>query len=187
VLTALFYITWVPIPISLALYFFINNRRLLLQFTACYLLCNLVGFVGYYSYPAAPPWYYELYGEVQRLDVGPYAAGLLRFDNIIGTPLFESLYQKNSNVYAAIPSLHSAYPVVTYYYARKKSPRWLKWIIFVDIIGIWFSAVYTNHHYIIDVILGFICAILSIILFEKVILKTNFSKFITKFANRISH
>jgi inositol phosphorylceramide synthase catalytic subunit len=187
VITAIFYITWVPIPLALSIFFFMRDRKLLLQFTACFLFCNLVGFIGYYTYPAAPPWYYELYGANLRFDIGPNAGGLLRFDKIVGFPLFEGLYQKNSNVFAAIPSMHSAFPVVTFYFATKKSPNWLKWLIFIDIIGIWFSAIYTNHHYIIDVALGFLCAIISIFLFEKVLLKTKFSNFIANFASKISH
>jgi inositol phosphorylceramide synthase catalytic subunit len=186
VMTAMFYITWVPIPMALAFYFFAKDRELLLQFTACYLLTNFVGFIGYYGYPAAPPWYFAKYGEVFQLGIKPNAAGLLRFDNIIGYPLFSNLYEKNSNVFAAIPSLHSAYPVVTWFYARKKGLGWFKWVIFIDIIGIWFSAIYTNHHYVIDVLLGLFCGAISIYIFEKYILSTKFSKFIVNFADRIS-
>jgi hypothetical protein len=185
IITALFYITWVPIPLSLAIYFFFKDTRKLLLFTACYLFANLIGFIGYYSYPAAPPWYFDTYGDVFRLDVGPSAAGLLRFDKIIGFPLFEGLYTKNSNVFAAIPSMHSAYPIITWYFARKNAPKWFVTIIFIDIIGIWFSAVYSFHHYFIDVLLGGMVAFISIFIFENFILKSKFSNFIGKFAKFI--
>ncbi len=185
ILTALFYLTWVPIPFALALYLFFTNRKRMLQFTAAYLFTNLVGFLIYYSYPAAPPWYFSQFGDTVRLDVPANAAGLLKFDNLLGYPLFENLYTKNSNVFAAIPSLHAAYPIVTWHFAKKGVPTWFKWLIFIDIVGIWFSAVYTFHHYVIDVLIGGLVAAFSILIFEKLILNSNFSNFISNFAKFI--
>jgi inositol phosphorylceramide synthase catalytic subunit len=185
ILTAVFYLTWVPIPFALALYLFATNKKRMLQFTSAYLFTNLVGFVIYYSYPAAPPWYFSKYGNVVKFDVAANAAGLLNFDKILGYPLFENLYTKNSNVFAAIPSLHAAYPIVTWHFSKNSVPSWFKWLIFIDIIGIWFSAVYTFHHYFIDVLIGGLVAAVSILIFEKFILKSNFSNFISNFAKFI--
>lgn len=187
VVTALFYLTWVPIPLLLAAILFRKNTRALLEFTSCYLFTNLLGFVVYYSYPAAPPWYFDQYGNVFDLSVKANAAGLLSFDKLIGYPLFEGLYTKNSNVFAAIPSLHAAYPVVTWHYAKKYASKPLAWIVFIDIVGIWFSAVYSFHHYFIDVLLGGLVAFLSILTYEKVLLKTRFSEYIVKFAQFIDN
>ncbi len=185
IITGIFYLTWVPIPFALALYFFQNDKKRLLQFSAAYLFTNLIGFIGYYTYPAAPPWYFFKYGNVLRFDVPSNAAGLLNFDKLINYPLFENIYTKNSNVFAAIPSLHSAYPMVALYYAKGKVPKWFVWVIFIDVIGIWFSAVYLSHHYIIDVLAGMLVAIISIVLFEKFIFKSIFSNFISNFAQFI--
>ena len=158
---------------------------MLLKFSACYLLTNLIGFIGYYTYPAAPPWYYDTFGAELVINTQGNAAQLLNFDKLVGSPVFENIYTKNSNVFAAIPSLHSAYPVVTLYFARKMAPNWLKWLVFIDIIGIWWAAVYSFHHYLIDVLLGLICAIISIIIFEKLLMKSKFSEIIRTFANYI--
>jgi inositol phosphorylceramide synthase catalytic subunit len=182
ILTGIFYLTWVPVPLGLATYFFFTDKVKMLEFTACYLLCNLIGFVGYYSYPAAPPWYMDAFGDSFMLNVKSSAAELVNFDSLIGSPVFQNIYTKNSNIFAAMPSLHSAYPVVAFYYATKQPKSWLKWLLFVDIIGIWFSAVYSFHHYVLDVVAGATVAVLSILLFEKVLLKTILSKYIRNFA-----
>lgn len=184
-LAGIFYLTWVPIPLGYAVYLYFNNKEMLLKFSSCYLLTNLIGFIGYYMYPAAPPWYFDMFGTELKMDTVGNAAQLINFDGLVGYPLFEGIYTKNSNVFAAIPSLHAAYPVVTYYFARKMAPKWLKWLILIDIIGIWWAAVYSFHHYIIDVLLGFICAIFSIIVFEKLLMKSKFSEIIRTFANYI--
>ena len=70
-------------------------------------------------------------------------------------------------MFAAIPSLHAAYPVVTWFYAKKYTSKALTWVIFIDIVGIWFSAVYSFHHYFIDVLLGGLVAIIAIFSYEK--------------------
>ena len=52
--------------------------------------------------------------------------------------------------------------------------------------GIWGTAVYTSHHYIIDVTLGICCALLGILLFEKGLMKTGwFKNFFNRYYNYI--
>lgn len=176
-----FYLTWVPVPLALGIYFFFTDKARLLQFSAAYLFTNLIGFTIYYMYPAAPPWYVDLYGDVQRMDIPGHAAQLLRFDEQIGFPLFEQMYSKNANVFAAIPSLHAAYPVVTWFYARKAGLTRFSWFVLVDIIGIWFAAVYSFHHYLIDVLLGGFCALTAILVFEKVVMKGLFKEWLNRY------
>jgi hypothetical protein len=180
-LAGLFYLTWVPVPLGLGLYLFYRDKSRLLQFSAAFLFANLLGFVAYYIYPAAPPWYFDLYGDVQRFDIPGHAAQLLRFDQLIGSPLFENMYTRNANVFAAIPSLHAAYPVVTWYYARKAKLHFFSWFVVIDILGIWFAAVYSFHHYVLDVILGAGCAVLAIFLFEVFVLPGKGTKWLGKY------
>lgn len=180
-LSGIFYLTWVPVPLALGVFLFFRDRNLLLRFSAAYLFANLLGFCLYYLYPAAPPWYLDLYGDVQRFDIPGNAAQLLRFDAIIGFPLFENMYTKNANVFAAIPSLHAAYPVIAWFYARKAGLKIVSWLVFIDIVGIWFAAVYSFHHYVIDVLLGGMCAVLAILLFERYILAGPFSGWLKKY------
>ena len=67
-----------------------------------------------------------------------------------------------------MPSLHSSYPVIVFYYALKNKLRYMKFVFALVMCGIWFSAVYTNHHYILDVLAGIGCAVLGIWLFSLV-------------------
>ncbi|MNL81412.1 PAP2 superfamily protein [compost metagenome] len=43
-------------------------------------------------------------------------------------------------------------------------------------VGIWFSAVYTSHHYVLDVLAGILCAITGIALFTWLSEKQSFVK-----------
>lgn len=186
ILAGFFYLCWVPVPIAFGLWLYLKkDRRLYLRFSIVFLLVNLIGFAGYYIHPAAPPWYAINYGFEAILNTPGNTAALGRFDELVGLPIFDSLYSRNSNVFAAIPSLHAAYMVVAFYYALvKKCHPAIITIFAVLMCGIWFTAVYSSHHYIIDVLLGITCALLGILFFEKGLMKI--PGFI-KFFNRYQH
>jgi len=184
----IFYLTWVPVPIAFGIYlYFKKQRSIYLQFALVFLLVNLIGFTGYYIHPAAPPWYAMEYGFEPILNTPGNSAGLARFDELLGISVFDSIYGRNSNVFAAVPSLHSAYMVVTLFYAVKnKSNMAIKITLTILMFGIWFTAVYSYHHYIIDVLLGVFCALLGIALFEYILMKiTPFKSFFNKYYNYI--
>ena len=186
ILAGFFYLCWVPVPIAFGLWLYLKkDRRVYRRFSIGFLLVNLIGFAGYYIHPAAPPWYAINYGFEAILNTPGNTAALGRFDELVGLPIFDSLYSRNSNVFAAIPSLHAAYMVVAFYYALvKKCHPAIITIFAVLMCGIWFTAVYSSHHYIIDVLLGITCALLGILFFEKGLMKI--PGFI-KFFNRYQH
>ncbi len=166
VLCGLFYLCWIPVPLAFAGYLFFRNRRLFVHFSLAFLVVNLLGFVMYYLYPAAPPWYVQGFGfGFQPLTSGN-TAGLAKFDAFFGISLFESIYAKGSNVFAAMPSLHSAYPVVVLYFGLTNKLGWVNVLFAMVTAGIWFAAVYTSHHYVLDVGAGVVCAAACITLFE---------------------
>lgn len=185
-LSGIFYLNWIPIPLSFALYLFFRNKELFVRYSLAFLLVNLLGFTIYYIYPAAPPWYVQSYGFDLNIGVPGSRAGLARFDELIGIPIFKGIYDKNSNVLAAMPSLHSAYPVVVFIYALKKRMKWVIGLFFLFMLGVWFAAVYSSHHYIIDVLAGIAVATGGVLLFEKLSLKTNFKFKLYKFVDAIT-
>ncbi len=175
ILSGLFYINWVPIPLAFAVYLFFKDKVLFTKFSLVFLFVNLIGFVIYYIYPAAPPWYVALYGFDLKLGIAGNTAGLAHFDQLVGIPVFANIYNKNANVLAAIPSLHSSYPIIVLVYAIKKKLGAINIFFAIFMMGIWFSAVYSGHHYTIDVIAGIIVALIGIFICEQ-IFKTNYSK-----------
>ncbi len=119
---------------------------------------NLIGYSTYYWYAASPPWYVALYGlGPARLDVPANVAGCARFDALIGIPIFREWYGKSADVHGAIPSLHIAYPLMMVYYAfRFGALRVFSTLFFLLMC---FSAVYLNHHYVLDVLWGSVYAL----------------------------
>ncbi|MES2647883.1 MAG: phosphatase PAP2 family protein [Bacteroidota bacterium] len=167
VISGIFYLCWIPVPLAFATYLFFTNKPLFFKFSLTFLWVNLLGFVIYYVYPAAPPWYVALNGFSLIENTPGNPAGLAAFDAYFNMPVFKSLYAKSSNVFAAMPSLHSAYPLIVVYYSRKTIlPLSVKLFLVLVAFGIWFGAVYTSHHYLLDVIAGIFTAVLGILLFN---------------------
>jgi hypothetical protein len=186
--SGIFYLGWIPIPLGFSIYLYLTKKKgIFLRFALVFLFTNLLGFVCYYIYPAAPPWYAMEYGFDPILTTPGNMAGLSRFDQLIHYPLFASIYGRNSNVFAAFPSLHSAYLVVALFYSIKgKSPAVITAIIALFMFGIWGTAVYTAHHYVLDVLAGILFAFAGILLFEYGWMKLPFfRKFFNKYLSYI--
>lgn len=188
-LAGCFYLCWVPVPILFGLWLYFGGQsKAYLHFALVFLLVNFIGFAGYYIHPAAPPWYVALHGFGLDLATPGEVAGLGRFDEMTGLGIFHGLYGRNANVFAAVPSLHSAYTFVAFIYSLKsKSPLWIRLLLAVITVGIWFTAVYSSHHYIIDVTLGILCSLLAYALFEHGLMRIpTFSRFIDRYARYVN-
>lgn len=163
-LAGCFYLCWVPVPIMFGIYLFFTNKRAgYIHFALTFLWVNLIGFVIYYLCPSAPPWYIELHGFAFNPHTAGNTAGLGRFDALVHLPIFHALYAQSSNVFAAMPSLHASYHVIVLYHAFRNRQKWYAKVLFAIIMfGIWFTAVYASHHYLLDVIAGVLCAFAGI-------------------------
>lgn len=188
-LAGVFYLCWVPVPILFGLWLYFNRQyEVYLRFALVFLFVNLLGFTYYYIHPAAPPWYVASHGFDFILGTPGEVAGLGRWDEMTGLGIFHGLYSRNSNVFAALPSLHAAYMLVTFIYSLKaRCANWVRVLFAVICAGIWFTAVYTSHHYIIDVLAGITCTLIGYLIFEYVLMKIPaFVRFIASYAGYIA-
>jgi inositol phosphorylceramide synthase catalytic subunit len=118
-----------------------------------FLWVNLLGYSTYYWYAAAPPWYVSRYGlGPARMDAQASAAGCERFDELLGTRFFSEMYGRSADVFGAVPSLHVAYPLMAAYFAFRFGALRVSTSLFY--LWMCFSAVYLNHHYILDILWG---------------------------------
>lgn len=189
VFAGIFYLCWVPLPLAFGVWlYFKGERRWYLHFALVFLLVNLIGFVGYYVHPAAPPWYVMQYGFTPVVGTPGNVAGLGRFDELVGLPVFHSIYGRNANVFAAVPSLHAAYMLVALLYAVKaRCSRWTIGVFAVVMVGIWWTALYSGHHYLIDVLLGISCALIGFCIFEYGLMRiAGFRRFMTGYERYVS-
>lgn len=134
----------------------LRNRRRWISFTAHVVGVALVGVVTYILVPAAPPWYAAARGvipDVERLSglgwdvLGLHSAGALLDQG-----------QAKVNLVAALPSLHTAYAVLVFLFFWPV----LGWAARV-LLGLYpmlmgLILVYSGEHYVIDILLGWVCA-----------------------------
>ncbi len=132
------------------------------QMMWAFLAANVLALFTYFLYPASPPWYVEAHGlGPVDLSVGANAAGCARFDDLLGISLFKSWYGNSPNAHGALPSMHVAYPFIAMLYAWKFGSLRLVTTSVYALVA--FAAVYLNHHYLIDVLLGSGYAALSVL------------------------
>jgi membrane-associated phospholipid phosphatase len=119
--------------------------------TLVYLLC-----------PVAPPWYVATHGfGAPTADVQASAAALVRWDALMGVPYFQRFYAMASDVFGSMPSMHCAYPMLLFLYARELRRPVLVCALAAFELLMCFSAVYLQHHYVSDVLAGALCAVLG--------------------------
>lgn len=174
-IAALFYTMHMGVPIFVGglIYYVSDDREFFKEFTFAFILTSYLALLTFVIYPVAPPWYVADYGFVppdQRMGLAESAAGLISVDKFFNNNFYGSIYRTfNSNAFAALPSLHSGYSYISALYFTKKYKHKGKkvYLSFMYPMGVWFSAVYLNHHYIVDLIAGVIYVHVSIYIAKK--------------------
>lgn len=153
------YLLYVYVVLALALFLALGHgegkAQLLRRYGWTFFGVNLAAFLTYLTLPVAPPWYVASHGlGPADLSAHPDPAGLARWDQLVGVPLFATIYARSSDVFGSVPSLHCAYPMLAFLYGRELHKRWLD----VALLSFWamvvWSAIYLQHHYVLDTVLG---------------------------------
>jgi hypothetical protein len=152
------YGTFLFAVVAFALFLFVRAPRdAVMRFGWTFFAMSVLGFVTYHLYPAAPPWYFHAHGC--SVDLSTHASegpNLARVDAWLGVRFFGGLYGRSNDVFGSIPSLHVAYPLLI----LLEGWRWLRPAgrAGAVIFALWMSAaaVYLDHHWIVDVVLGWI-------------------------------
>ena len=170
VFSGLCYINWISVPLLLLVYLWVKDKKYFVHFILAFFTVNIIGVFIYYLYPAAAPWYVTQYGFERQYGILGSPAGLAKFDEFFGIGVFQNMYGMNPNVFGAMPSLHCAFPTLVLLYGLGKF-KWLNLLFALHAVGMWFAAVYTQHHYILDVLAGIGCAVLTYLLLEKILME----------------
>jgi len=161
VLAGIGYAGYLPVVILAAVVLFFTDTPQMQRLSWAFFVAYAIGFVIWIAYPAAPPWYVMDHGlGPVKLDVPASAAGALRVDQLLGVDLFSNIYARNTNTFGAMPSLHVATPAVAALVTWKRGGAWRLLAPFTALVA--FAAVYLSHHYLLDVIAGFMVAVAAV-------------------------
>ena len=138
-----FYSLHFVVPLVFAFVLWNRSPKNYRKYTVALLITSYSALITFLAYPSAPPWFGI---KAERI--------LFQMDGVMGLPLYATIYAFiEPNPFAAIPSLHAAYPWLVSLYAIKiKRIKALPILMFP--LGVWFSAVYLGEHYIIDLLAG---------------------------------
>ncbi|MDH4222338.1 MAG: phosphatase PAP2 family protein [candidate division Zixibacteria bacterium] len=173
----------IPVVVGWIFWHTTNDRSTFYRYFYTLTVLNAMALITFMLYPAAPPWYVYNYGFVQPAHInfsGLSAGSLINVDKLLGTHFFATVWDSfNPNHFAAIPSLHGAYPIATTIFLYQKFHRFKKSLI-IYCIAVWFGAVYLNHHYVIDLIIGAIYLVVSYFVVDKILYPFIFARFLEK-------
>ncbi|MEK6324651.1 MAG: phosphatase PAP2 family protein [Acidobacteriota bacterium] len=130
-------------------------RAAFLQHIRAFTLLNFAAIVVYLLLPVAPPWWVTLNGMAQP------TAELVAQANIAeamrGT-LIQGMIRNASQWFAAVPSLHGAYPVLLLLLFPRKRNRLALTAMACYVCAMWTATVVLNQHYVIDLVAGALLA-----------------------------
>ena len=167
ILGTILYLLHFPLPIAVGFWLWMRQRRAYYDFVAGLILLSMAGFVTYLLLPVAPPWWAADVGLIAGPDGSPSIqylkgpafealAAALGFD---GAYLYSyAIYEINPNAFAAFPSLHAAYPVLAFLFARRAFGR-VGWLLLAYGALVWLAVVYMADHYVVDIVGGVVYAL----------------------------
>ena len=162
-LVAIPYGAYIPVMIGTFAWLYARDRDAAMRFAWIALATHLLGFLTYHLAPAAPPWYVRAHGCVIDPAATTSAAGLERVDALLGVRYFDALYGRGSAVFGALPSLHVTYPLYGIFATLRRCPRPALGVQIVYAATMVFAAIYLDHHYVVDVLLGVTYALVAFV------------------------
>jgi inositol phosphorylceramide synthase catalytic subunit len=149
------YGTFLYVSVLFAAFLYFKDQSAFRRYGWGFLVMNAAAYLTYHLYPAAPPWYYHAHGCAVDLTVsaseGPHLAYV---DAVLGFKYFGSFYGRAAEVFGAIPSLHVAYPLLILIEGWRSLRPWGRGLGMLFSISMIFAAVYLDHHWVIDVLVG---------------------------------
>ena len=131
-------------------------RAAFLQHVRAFTLLNFSAIVVYLLVPVAPPWWVSLNGFAQPTTELVSRANMAAAMHGV---LIQGMISNASQWFAAVPSLHGAYPVLLLLLSPWKRSRLALAGIAAYGCAMWAATVILNQHYIIDLLAGALLAV----------------------------
>jgi membrane-associated phospholipid phosphatase len=165
VITGVTYMTHFFVVYITAAVLFVRSRDRFIRWMTALVLCTVLGVLGYFLYPMAPPWMaaknLHLIPDLAR----PGTRGL----RLLHLTFVDRLWHHGANnsemvnPVAAMPSLHAAYSMLfTLFFAKRTRRVWVKVLLALYPLAMAFTLVYGGEHYMIDIFAGWLLAVISV-------------------------
>lgn len=147
------------VPLVVGLILWKLRPRLYWPFVWTIVGVSFMAFITYILFPAAPPW--------MAKELGYIAEPLHRISSDVwwamGITNFSEVYsQLSPNAVAAVPSLHSAYPLIAAAFMIVAFGIKRMWWVLVYPISMWIGIVYLGEHYVFDIAAGVLYVLIGL-------------------------
>ena len=142
IIFAILYLFHFILPFTFSIYLILTSKQeKFSQFILSFgIVCCISTFLQYIV-PTAPPW---------MLAKMPKEGNFARFDEFMNIKLFNTIYSASPLVCGSFPSLHVAWPTIILF-----TEPWIgRMFCWLHILLIAVAAVYSMHHYVIDLVFG---------------------------------
>ncbi len=132
-----------------------KHRERFIRHMLAFSVMSFAAIVIYVLLPVAPPWWVSLYGMAQPTEE---LVAQTRISAAMDGALIQGMIKNAAQWFAAVPSLHGAYPALLALLALRDRSRKVVALIIVYGAAMWAATVILNQHYIIDLIAGAVIA-----------------------------
>lgn len=150
----LVYLTYFILPFTIAAVLWRYRYEMFHRYVSLWIGLSFAALVTYAVFPAAPPWLAVQKGLLPRIArITPFMT------QHVGVNLARVMGSQNYvNKVAAVPSLHAGTSLLISMFFWSRTKRW-RWLLALYPLAMGFSLVYLGEHYVSDVLLGWIYAV----------------------------
>ena len=152
------YLSHFVVPYVVAAWLYAGDRGRWIAYTKRFVSLSFLGVMTYILLPWAPPWMASSRGLLPPLERSVNDGWLYVHLNFARSAFNEG--QATVNLTAALPSLHAAYPLMIALFFWRTSRWWTRVVLAVYPLLMAFSLVFGAEHYVVDILLGWIYAVL---------------------------
>jgi membrane-associated phospholipid phosphatase len=157
------YLTYFIVPITVAAVLWRYAHDAFRRYVSLWIGLSFAALATYALYPATPPWLASRQGFLPHVvRITPYMSRHVGVDlsRVMGSQQFV-------NKVAAVPSLHAATALLIALFFWSWTRRW-RWLLVVYPLAMAFSLVYLGEHYVSDVLLGWLYAVVVFVVGNRI-------------------
>jgi hypothetical protein len=151
----------------LAAVLWVKNRRHFQAFARRFTTLSAFGFLTYALFPAAPPWLAARDGYLNPL-VGRFGGRGFSWMQLRTIRTMIDAGAANSNLVAAVPSLHAGFATLVAITLWTRVPRWIRPLVAAYPVLMGFMLVANGEHYAVDILLGAAYAFAAHLLWNRI-------------------
>ena len=154
------YMSHYIVPMALAIVLWLSAYHLFARYVWTLVVLTVLTLITYVLFPAAPPWMAGLNGYLP--DVARITSETLQATGIGTINAAVTRGQAYANAVAAVPSLHSAVPMMVLLFSWSLVSRRTRALLVGYVVAMTFTLTYGGEHYVIDAVIGWIYAAVAV-------------------------